>query len=526
MSTLPQKAPGSLSQAYQLLVLVALSGELPASQLSRLAGGSSYKENVVKLLKRQRLLLSYYKNGLRGYRLTAAAKKLLLEHNPERFSFYLSGACATNHIRSEPEQRLRLHRVSQTLITMRNANVSIFRDEKLGVFRPGETAIGSICTPAFYTSREIKEMGTTFVKIRGARSVGVLLTPQHIHVVYNMGNALMKWSYTGNLRLESYGPELTLRVLDSDGADRIEPLEIGDIAHRQIGTHLSIPAKYYERMRSEDPGLLAHNVNTWLERTPAQRMIRVLDGKARAYLSNRYLRMDNYSIASAVLPILAEIPDVRIESCQITDSRMYIKAVNPRLQEDVTQGDTVQAGVVISNSEVGLGSVNIQPLIYRLVCSNGMVVNDAATKRNHIGRATDAEENFQLYSEKTLAADDHAFLLKVQDTVRAAAEEARFAQVVGMMREAAAVPMNTADVPGVVKLASRQFGLTDSEGEGILQHLIEGHDLSLYGLSNAVTRYSQDVSSYDRASDLEIIGYNILAMPRSVWSRLNQVSAA
>ena len=54
---------------------------------------------------------------------------------------------------------------------------------------------------------------------------------------------------TGNLRLESYGPDLTLRVLDSDGADRIEPLEIGDIAHRQIGTHLSIPAKYYERMQ-------------------------------------------------------------------------------------------------------------------------------------------------------------------------------------------------------------------------------------------------------------------------------------
>ena len=203
MSTLPQKAPGSLSQAYQLLALVALSGELPASQLSRLAGGTSYKENVVKSLKRQRLLLSYYKNGLRGYRLTAAAKKLLLERNPERFSFYLSGSCATNHIRSEPEQRLRLHRVSQTLITMRNANVSIFRDERLGVFRPGETAIGGICPPAFYSSREIKEMGTTFVKIRGARSVGVLLTPQHIHVVYNMGNALMKWSYKAEMRTKA-----------------------------------------------------------------------------------------------------------------------------------------------------------------------------------------------------------------------------------------------------------------------------------------------------------------------------------
>lgn len=231
MSTLPQKAPGSLSQAYQLLALVALSGELPASQLSRLAGGTSYKENVVKSLKRQRLLLSYYKNGLRGYRLTAAAKKLLLERNPERFSFYLSGSCATNHIRSEPEQRLRLHRVSQTLITMRNANVSIFRDEKLGVFRPGETATGSICTPAFYSSREIKEMGTTFVKIRGARSVGVLLTPQHIHVVYNMGNALMKWSYKAEMRTKALMQTVLCRerMPHQYHPDAVRGLLLGDI---------------------------------------------------------------------------------------------------------------------------------------------------------------------------------------------------------------------------------------------------------------------------------------------------------
>lgn len=38
---------------------------------------------------------------------------------------------------------------------------------------------------------------------------------------------------------------------------------------------------------------------------------------------------------------------------------MYIKVVNPRLQQEVVPGDIVQAGVIISNSEVGLGSVNI-----------------------------------------------------------------------------------------------------------------------------------------------------------------------
>ena len=47
-------------------------------------------------------------------------------------------------------------------------------------------------------------------------------------------------------------------------------------------------------------------------------------------------------------------------------------------------------------------------------------------------------------------------------------------------------------------------------------------DLTQYGLANAVTRYSMDVDSYDRATDLEGIGYNIMAMPQNQWNRINQ----
>lgn len=46
-----------------------------------------------------------------------------------------------------------------------------------------------------------------------------------------------------------------------------------------------------------------------------------------------------------------------------------------------------------------------------------------------------------------------------------------------------------------------------------------------YGLSNAVTRHSQDVKDYDRATALEGIGYNILSMPARQWSRINQMAA-
>ena len=330
---------------------------------------------------------------------------------------------------------------------------------------------------------------------------------------------------TDSLRMEPSGSDVVLRVLDSGAEDRIEPLDVGPIAHRQIGTHLSIPSKYYTRMLKEAPELLSMNINRWMGQSHSQRMLRVMDGRVRAYLSNRYLRLDHMQIAEAVLPVLAEMKDAQVESCQITEERMYLKVVNPRLQQEVAPGDIVQSGLIVSNSEVGLGSVSIQPLVYRLVCKNGMVVNDAATKRNHIGRVSSADDNFLLYSAETLKADDKAFLLKIQDTVRAVVDDTQFSRVVEVMREASHAKMNTANVPEIVRLASRDYGITDEERPGVLQHLIEGKDLTLYGLANAVTRYSQDVDSYDRATDLEGIGYSILVMPPKQWQRINQMAA-
>ena len=65
-------------------------------------------------------------------------------------------------------------------------------------------------------------------------------------------------------------------------------LHINDIAHRQIGQSLGIPAKYYDKMRTENPDLLVANVNSWFDTTPQTRMVRTLDDTARAFLSNRY----------------------------------------------------------------------------------------------------------------------------------------------------------------------------------------------------------------------------------------------
>ena len=299
-------------------------------------------------------------------------------------------------------------------------------------------------------------------------------------------------------------------------------LSTTDLFHRQIGTALDIPAKYYDRMRREKPELLSENVNAWFASKDRSYMVRTLGTTVRALLSARYRRIDNLEVAGAVLPLFAGQEDMEVVSSAITEQRLYLKIVNHRLETEVVPGDIVQSGVVISNSEVGLGAVTVQPLVYRLVCSNGMVVNDLRERKAHIGRAAKGvEDSYDIYSDETREVEDKAFLLKLRDVAMAALEESRFAQVVDKLRESTEVKI-TGMVQDVVELAGKNYGLAESEQYSILNYLIQGGDLSQYGLGNAITRASQDVESYDRATALESIGWDVVTMPTAQWREINQ----
>ena len=312
-------------------------------------------------------------------------------------------------------------------------------------------------------------------------------------------------------------------ALNVMGGQVIQHYDVGEIAHRQIGQFLKIPATYYDRMRREYPQLLTLNANGWFAKMPqAKRMLRTLDGTARALLSDRYRRIDNFEVASAVLPIISRMEGAGVESCELTDSRMYLKVVNPRVTAEIKKGDIVQAGVLISNSEVGMGSVTVSPLIYRLVCSNGMIAEDGKLRKYHVGRANESREDFSIYRNETIEADDKAFLMKLEDSVKAAVDQARFAAIVDKLRESTEATFQPQQVQQVVELASKEYGFTDSESSGILGHLAAGGDLSLYGLANAATRQAQDVASYDRSTELEATGYRIITMAPSLWRSLTK----
>ena len=316
---------------------------------------------------------------------------------------------------------------------------------------------------------------------------------------------------TRSLEVESTPYSSTLH-LSLDG--NTYGFQIGELAHQQIATRLNIPYRYYQKMQREAPELLDWNVNTWLEQKPERRLIRVLDGKVRAFLSDRYRRLDNLELCAAVLPVIQEMNGANIESCEVTPTHLYLKVVNRRLKAEVKVGDVVQAGFVVSNSEVGLGSLRVEPLVFRLVCKNGLICKDLAQKKYHVGRQVNesSDSAYELYSEATLAQDDRAFFMKVQDIVRAAVDEAKFAFTVDRMRESTQIPLAHDPVKSVELLADK-FQLTENERGDILRQLFMGGDNSRYGLVNAVTAASKIAKTYERATDLERIGGEILALP-------------
>lgn len=297
-----------------------------------------------------------------------------------------------------------------------------------------------------------------------------------------------------------------------------EPQAVTRHAATQIATRLGIPQKYFDRMAAEHPRLLEQNVNGWFQAKPERRMVRTMDGNTRAFLSDRYRRLDNAELAEAVLPVLLEgQAGVEIVSCEVTETRLYLKYVTSRLTGEVRPGDVVRAGGMVTNSEVGSGSLKVQPFVERLVCTNGMVVPDMGQKRYHVGRHIEGEaEAVELYSDRTLEADDRALWLKVQDTVRATLTGAGFDKILGRLREAAGQRIEGDPVKSVEVLANK-LTLNETERGGVLRHLIAGGDLTAYGLVQAVTETSKDADSYDRATELEAAGGAILTLPPVAW---------
>lgn len=336
-------------------------------------------------------------------------------------------------------------------------------------------------------------------------------------------------------------------LLSMEGLPDTEPIStfsLTDHSLRQIQQKLNIPADYFKRLRT-DPALhalLDYNVNQLFRLQPEHRLIRTLNGGCRAFLSDRYQVIDNYDIIATVLPEFQELASRHgavVESCELTDSSMWVKMKLTGIQYNlgrITEGeyrgldDVLNPMLIISNSETGQRSTKIQPGIFRHVCDNGLVIEEAAMTQYHVGRSLHATKKGQpvegsgierLLSDETKEADDRAYLLKIRDVMRAAVSALQFESLVEQF--GATKNLRITKPTAAIEVVSKKYALTDGDGERIMQALINGGDLTMFGLVNAVTRAAQDPTiDYDKATDLEEIGGKLMASARDIQREIER----
>ncbi len=161
---------------------------------------------------------------------------------------------------------------------------------------------------------------------------------------------------------------------------------------QSLAAKLRIPYDYYMRL---DNRMKAENVNYWLELESGNKLLRTMALKntneiiARAYLSDRYMIIDNYDIMTVVLKVLQESnKHVEFHRAFISDKMMNVNIIEPHTPYNIgtsEKPDIVYFGMNIQNSEVGYSAFTMKYFIYRGICTNGMIYGGNELRKVHLG---------------------------------------------------------------------------------------------------------------------------------------------
>ena len=304
--------------------------------------------------------------------------------------------------------------------------------------------------------------------------------------------------------------------------------DLTDHALAQVADRLKIPKRYLDYLRAEFPSLLENNINELFKKFPEQRMIRTLDGQARAFLSDRYRPLDNAELANAVFPALQKA-DAKIVSCEITPKKLYIKAVLPQISALIPGGshlgdDNLNPGLTISNSEIGTGGLTVLPALHDPKCTNLCTFSFAKYSKYHLGGKGATDDQYNVYTTETKQLADATVFAQLTDVVKASMGGEVFQQIVDHVKTARGNKVAPTQVTKVIEVVSQTHGFNEDEKGSVLAHLIERGDLSQWGVSSAITRAAEDVADYDRASELETIGGHVIELPANQWNTIATVA--
>lgn len=294
--------------------------------------------------------------------------------------------------------------------------------------------------------------------------------------------------------------------------------DITNTCHQQIATKTNIPMNFYDKLLIEHPTLLTHNINTLIQDKETV-MLRTLHGNARALLSKRYRPIDNYDVMTCTLQNLKQIQEkqdiqININDARLTDTHLYIKITSPDLKAYINPnptkqhvGDIVNGGIIVTNSEVGLGRFKVTQFISILKCNNGLI-SDNELSKVHLGKSQ--EHQTINWSDKTLSLDDEHLYSQISDMITHCFTKDKFQLWIDQINNTASTEIKQPIL--AINNIVKEYQIPKEQIESLLlQFAQDGY--TKWGLTNALTTIAQTNKDYNKQIEYEKIGNKILNTP-------------
>lgn len=269
----------------------------------------------------------------------------------------------------------------------------------------------------------------------------------------------------------------------ADGFDA--GLAMSEWATAQACQKLGIPGGYFKKC----PNFLKDaQWNHWVQREENLRSLTMSDDEAsvdwmlrtkgslvRGVLSPKYAKLDNSQVLDTLLPMVGN-SRFKVGLVELNPESFHLRLIDPTIWRDVIPGDRLLVGIHLCNSEVGLRAVTVDAVVWRQVCSNGLVrkiSGKSLMRQRHIHVAEARLESLLADALSQAIAVAAAFIEQMVLSVR--------------------IPVP--DPERAIAYLGQLWGLSKQTQEYIKFGLYgERHSETLYGLVNAVTNAAQRLS--------------------------------
>ena len=176
----------------------------------------------------------------------------------------------------------------------------------------------------------------------------------------------------------------------------------------QLLSRAGVPVQFADKLMDyELQDLLKTNINRLLNATSKDGlMVRAVKHQVKGIMSSSYKRIDSSPLFYTFIEKARSMGLVPYQG-SVSDTRAFISFLKPEIFE--INGDYLVFGLELRSSDYGNGAFEMNVVVLRLLCQNGLIGFDLLRKI-HIGKRFDAAEferegSLIVLSEKTLALD-------------------------------------------------------------------------------------------------------------------------